>query len=327
MTKWKLLAKYIFDKPDKAEKEKVVKWIQKNPRNEMLLKDLTHLKTMKKTDSHIDTDKAWNNLKSRIDESEIPEKEPISIVPKQILKYAAIVLIFFGIGSAALFSYEKIFNSNDLVSEENFQPMENKKVTFPDGSTAYLNSSTLINYPNTFEKTDRLINIKGEAFFDVKSNPSKPFVVKAEKAKIEVLGTSFNVRANGEDNKVEVFVKSGKVKLSQVNKKQNFVILEPGYVGVISQNGIKKMKNNNQNYLSWITKRVYFKNTDLQKVTQTLEKTYNVDIIIEESISSDSLSLTANFDNESIDYILDVISRTFNIQSKQKNENQFLLTN
>ncbi|MGM0498339.1 MAG: FecR family protein, partial [Bacteroidota bacterium] len=225
-----------------------------------------------------------------------------------------------------LFSYEKIFNSNELVSEQNFNPLENKKITFPDGSTAYLKNNTLVNYPNTFRKTARLINIKGEAFFDVKSNPSKPFIIKAEKAKIEVLGTSFNVRTN-ENGNVEVYVKSGKVKLSQVNEEQNSLIIEPGYIGVIAQDEIKKMKNDNQNYLSWVTKKLYFKDTGLKTVTQTLEKTYNVEITTEESINSGNLYLTSTFNDESIDYILKVISRTFDIQVKQKSENQYLLTN
>ena len=329
MTNWKLLAKYIFDQPDRKEKEKVEKWIHKNSNNEMLFKDLTHLKKMKNLNNQIDTDAAWNNLRSRIaQESEISDKEKktINFIPKHILKYAAIVLIFFGMGSAILFSYEKIFNSNELISEQNYNSGENKKVTFPDGSTAYLNSSTLVNYPNTFKKSARLINIKGEAFFDVKPNPSKPFIIKAKKAKIEVLGTSFNVRTNENDN-IEVFVKSGKVKLSQVNNEQNSLIIEPGYIGVIAQDEIKKMKNDNQNYLSWVTKKLYFKDANLQKVVQTLEKTYNVKISIEERINSDSLSLTSTFDDESVDYILDVISKTFSIKVKQKKKNQFLLTN
>jgi len=329
MTSWKLLAKYIFDQPDRREKEKVEKWIHKNPRNEMLLKDLIHLKKMKNQNHQIDTDAAWNNLKSRINQdSEISDKgkETISLIPKRILKYAAIILILFGIGSLAMFSYEKIFNSNELISEQNSHQMENKKVTFPDGSIAHLNNSTLVNYPNKFRKTNRLINIKGEAFFDVKSNPSKPFIIKAKKARIEVLGTSFNVRTNKNDN-VEVYVKSGKVKLSQVNNEQNYLIIEPGYIGVIAQDEIKKMKNDNQNYLSWVTKELYFKDTHLQEVAQTLEKTYNVKITIEESINSDSLSLTSTFDDESIHYILNVISRTFGIQVIQKNDKEYLLTN
>ncbi len=329
MTNWKLLAKYIFDQPDKREKEKVEKWIQKNPDNELLFKDLTHLKKMKNLNNQIDTDTAWNNVKSRITSesgNKDEGKEIKKLIPNPILKYAAIVLIFFGIGSATLFSYEKIFNSNELISEQNYNSGENTKVTFPDGSIAYLNSKSLVNYPNNFKKANRLVNIKGEAFFDVKSNPSKPFIIKAEKAKIEVLGTSFNVRTNENDN-VEVFVKSGKVKLSQVNNEQNYLIIEPGYIGVIAQDEIRKMKNDNQNYLSWVTKKLYFKDTHLQEVAQTLGKTYNVEITVGKSINSDSLSLTSTFDGESIHYILDVISRTLGIQVKQKSENQYLLTN
>lgn len=326
MTHWKLLAKYIFDQPKQDEIEKVEKWIQKRPENEMLYKDLTLLKNMKKQEEHINVDQAWNTLKSRIIEEDVPEQQTISLIPGQILRYAAIILILLGIGSIGFLSYEKIFNNQQLISEYNNQLTENKKVTFPDGSVAYLNISSIVNYPNSFDRSGRLINLKGEAFFDIKHNPDNPFIIKAEKAKIEVLGTSFNVRTNDKDN-LEVFVKSGKVRLSHINRDQQSVIIQPGYLGIISKNGIRKVRNNNKNYISWLTKEIYFKNTHLHEVAKTLEKTYNVNVLIDEKVTADSLSLTATFDDESVDYILNVISRTLDIRVKKQNNNKYMLTN
>lgn len=326
MIRWKLLAKYIFDQPEQSEQEKVEKWIQKNPENKMLYNDLIRLKKMKKQDEHINVDQAWNNLKSRIIEENTSEKESISIIPGRILKYAAIILILLGIGSVGLISYEKIFNDQQLISQQNTRMNENKKISFPDGSIAYLNHSATVNYPNSFNKTGRLINLKGEAFFDVKHNPSRPFIIKAKKAKIEVLGTSFNVRTN-DNGHIEVFVKSGKVRLSRINKEKQSLVIQPGYIGVISNSGIKKLKNDNQNYTSWLTKKLYFKNTHLNKVAETLEKTYNVNIQIDKKLTSDSLSLTATFDEEPVDYILNVVSKTFDIQVEKQKKNKYLLTN
>jgi ferric-dicitrate binding protein FerR (iron transport regulator) len=326
MTHWKLLAKYIFDQPDEREKEKTEKWIHKTPGNEKLYNDLTHLKEMKKQEEQINVDRAWNNLKSRIDEDNVTEKDTFSLIPGQLLKYAAIVLILLGIGSVGFLSYEKLFNTQQLISEQNSQLTENKKVTFPDGSIAYLNSSTIVNYPNSFNKSGRLINLRGEAFFEVKHDPSDPFIIKSEKAKIEVLGTSFNVRKN-EKGAIEVFVKTGKVKLSKINQKDQSIVVQPGYIGVISNNSIRKIANDNKNYISWLTKELYFKNTYLPKVAKTLEKTYNVTIIIEEELTTENLSLTATFDDESVDYILNVISRTFDIKVKKRKNNKYVLTN
>jgi ferric-dicitrate binding protein FerR (iron transport regulator) len=230
-----------------------------------------------------------------------------------------------GIGTVGLLSYNNFF-SNQLITEENSLQASNKKVTFPDGSTAYLNNKALVNFPNTFGKSNRLINMKGEAFFNIRSNASKPFVIKAENARIEVLGTSFNVRVNDKDN-VEVLVKSGSVKLSSINDKKNFVILNSGYLGIISKNEVKKVENTNKNYISWLTKKLYFKDTHLHEVAKTLERTYNVKIAMEQDIDAKTLSLTATFNEESIDYILEVISKTFDIQVKKQNNNKYLLTN
>jgi len=325
MTSWKLLAKYIFDQPEPGECEKVEKWIHKSPKNKMLYNDLTQLTKMKKQEEHINVDQAWDKLKSRITEENVSMHETISLIPRQILRYAAILLILFGIGSIGFLSYEKVFNDQQLISEQNSQQTENKKVIFPDGSIAYLNTTTTVNYPNSFNRSGRLINLKGEAFFDIKHNPSQPFIIKAKRAKIEVLGTAFNVRINDKGN-IEVFVKSGKVRLSQVKHEQQSIIIQPGYLGIITDNGVKKLKNKNENYLSWYTKKLYFKNTHLPEVAKVIERTYNVDIQFDEKITSDSLALSATFNEENVDYILNVISRTFNIQVQKQKNNKYLLT-
>ena len=325
MIPWKLLAKYLFDQPNKKEQEKIEHWIQKNPSNKQLLKDLTPLNKMKKEDTHINVDQAWNNLRDRIvQEEEQPAKKSISITHRTMLQYAAILLILFGIGSIAIFSYQKFIASPELISAKNVHPVDNKRITFPDGSIAYLNHKSFVNYPSKFSGKHRVINVDGEAFFDVKHKPSQPFIVKTEKAKIEVLGTSFNVKVN-KNNNVEVFVKNGKVKLSSIKQKDKHIILTPGIIGVIKDDKVIKRKNTNANYLSWITKKMYFKNTNLQEVIQTLEQTYKVNIKISEAIPAEQLSLTATFSEESIDHILKVISQTFDIEVNQ-HDHHYVLT-
>mgnify|MGYP001472807545 FL=1 len=65
-------------------------------------------------------------------------------------------------------------------------------VKLPDGSTVKLNSGSSITYPEMFLDDRREVVLKGEGFFDVKKNQKQPFIVMANKAKVKVLGTSFN---------------------------------------------------------------------------------------------------------------------------------------
>ena len=88
-----------------------------------------------------------------------------------------------------------------------------KTVTLADGTKVWLNGNSELTYPATFEADHRTVQLTGEAFFDVTKNPTKPFIITTNKAKVTVLGTSFNVRAITAESATEVVVKTGKVGL------------------------------------------------------------------------------------------------------------------
>lgn len=85
----------------------------------------------------------------------------------------------------------------------------------PDGSTAWLNSASFIQYPNSFTGDKRVVVIQGEVYFDVAKNPSKPFIVQsvADGSETEVVGTRFTVNAYKGDNIVRITLLEGKVKV------------------------------------------------------------------------------------------------------------------
>ena len=95
-----------------------------------------------------------------------------------------------------------------------------------------------------------------------------------------MLGTSLNVRTDLPDNAVEVFVKSGKVKLYRKDDENKALVIEPGYIGILLNDEIIKRKNDDINYLAWKTGKILFKETNLQHVVRTLNNTYNVKIEI-----------------------------------------------
>ena len=98
-----------------------------------------------------------------------------------------------------------------------------------------LNSNSKLEFPAKFASDKREVTITGEAFFEVKPNPEKPFVINAGGAQVKVLGTSFNVSAYPKTDAVEVIVKTGKVqvtqKTEQLEAETNEVILTPGEKG------------------------------------------------------------------------------------------------
>jgi len=328
MIPWKRLAKYLAGEAGEEDKRKLDQWINKDHHHSKSFEETkmywNHIK--REAASSIDVDAAWDNVKSRILEQEPGlEKTPhVQPLYTRMLKYAALVLLVIGLGTGGFFAYRNINQAMTTVTVHTPQQANKKQVYLPDGSLAYVNYGSRLNYPKQFEQLQRSVKVNGEVYFDVEKNPSQPFVVSARDARIEVLGTSFNVNTNFSGKKVEVLVKSGTVKLSRENQPEQYLILEAGYKGMLTPQSLKKTKNADSNYIAWVTGRLTFKGQKLDEVIKTLMRTYNVNIRIEDPGIRDS-RISTNFTNESIDTVLAVIATTFDLKVEQKDKDTYLL--
>src|SRR6056297_208293 len=101
--KWKLLAKYLAGETNEKENLKIQKWMHKNSENAHFINDYKTLwGSMESKKEHIDVDKAWNKLKSKIQENESQEKDrsvPVFSLNKTVVKYAASIVLVIGIGA------------------------------------------------------------------------------------------------------------------------------------------------------------------------------------------------------------------------------------
>ena len=201
----------------------------------------------------------------------------------------------------------------------------------PDGTLVALNSNSKLTFPKKFKNNVREVTISGEAFFDVEHNPEKPFLINAGNTQVKVLGTSFIVRAYPENETVEVVVKTGKVELIQKQMENattvNHVFLTPGEKGVYHNNNsiIEKSGNTNPNYLAWKTQDIIFNETPLNEVINCLKEVYHVEIDLAES-ELNELLYTGHFDKKPIDFVMNVIQLSFNLDLTVENE-QFTLSN
>jgi transmembrane sensor len=117
----------------------------------------------------------------------------------------------------------------------------------PDGSVVALNSNSKLVFPKQFKGDTREVTIEGEAFFDVKPNAEKPFIINAGNAQVKVVGTSFNVCAYPETETVEVVVETGKVQVisknNELTARLNEVFLVPGEKGTLFNKSSAFWKN------------------------------------------------------------------------------------
>ncbi|MFA5327466.1 MAG: FecR domain-containing protein [Prolixibacteraceae bacterium] len=328
---WELIAKAIYDKnPDAAtgsEEQAVEDLVADREDREQLLK------MTKSVDLYFDLKKypaeeAWHKVESRIHSQMSTGKTNLrKIIYNPVFRLAAAVLV----AAVLLVSgYEVFFTPSAtekmLVISATDQVLNT--FTLPDGTLVSLNSDTKVTYPKKFGRNTREVSIEGEAFFEVKPNKNKPFIIHAGKAQIKVLGTSFNVNAYPQLKQVEVIVETGKVQvLNQVAEttRTNELILTPGDKGtlVFSSNSLLKTTNQDPNFLAWKTHNLIFKATSLSEVIENLEKVYKVKIRLADSKLS-GLLLTAQFNNYSLDFILKVIETTFQIEARNIN-GQYIL--
>jgi len=273
-------------------------------------------------DKEIDVDKAWNKLFSRLSENGLLKETPVlrrSFFRSTYFRIAAVLLLLLGLGSVLILMNNKgILSPNTIVATADNQ--KNLQVTLPDGSTVSLNRKTKLSYRENFGKHGRNVTLNGEAFFEITPDEKNPFVIDAGKAKIKVIGTSFNVITSNSDSAVEVFVKTGKVMVSDIEGTNN-MILDPGFIGKMDSKLSEKSFNNDPNYMAWKTGMLVYAGQTLDVVFRDLKKVYNMDIVADDPVILENTWTTNGpVDNQSQETIIRLICLSFNLSySKEGN--------
>src|SRR5690606_2730376 len=130
------------------------------------------------------------------------------------------------------------------------------QLTLPDGSQVWLNAASSITFPVQFPGTKRVVKLSGEAFFDVRHDAAKPFIVQTRLQSLEVLGTSFNVSAYADDGYVKTSLVSGSVRIDRTghgHAPNPSLVLKPGEESVAKadNNAIKRSKVDTQHIATW----------------------------------------------------------------------------
>ncbi|MBK7709973.1 MAG: FecR domain-containing protein [Bacteroidales bacterium] len=264
-------------------------------------------------EKEINVDNAWKNVYDRINED--ADKRVISHVRSGFLhssfmKVAAIALIILSLGTAGAYLLNPdIFSKRITIATSNDQ--KNVQVSLPDGSTIYLNRNSEFSYRSNFGNHARNVMLTGETFFEIAPDASKPFIIDAGKAKVRVVGTSFNVISKNRESAVEVFVKTGKVTISN-NTGAESLSLDPGYVGTMDSGTSRKTMNNNPNYISWKTGLLIYNGQKLDVVLSDLKRVYNMDIDVADPAILEN-EWTSPIDNQPQETIIRLICASFNL--------------
>lgn len=158
------------------------------------------------------------------------------------------------------------------------------QVTLPDGTRVWLNADSRIRYPLHFpEEGPRVVELKGEAFFDVRSlqasgkNQKKiPFLVQTPRQRIEVLGTRFNVSAYPDEQTGRTTLTEGRVRVSLPGSGRE-ALLHPGQQAIAGNAGLQVLHVNTEVVTAWTSGIFIFDNTPLKEVMRQIMRWYDVE--------------------------------------------------
>ena len=163
------------------------------------------------------------------------------------------------------------------------------QMVLADGTKVWLNSESELKYPTEFSGKQRIVALKGEAYFQVHHDKNKPFIVKTSKVDTRVLGTEFNVNAYPKED-MNITLVAGSVMLSnKLNKVENKVMLKPGENAFLNPEGdnLEVSKVDVSKFIAWREGYFHFDKERLEDILTKLERWYDFQVFYQNPLVKD----------------------------------------
>lgn len=311
-----LIGKVLAGEATVNEQERVTFWRNESIDNETYFQQLKQIFNKAGATSvqvEFDTDVAWNKVKNQIrstDSRIIAINKTSYFSP---LRIAASIILLVGVTSVIYLLTAPPIETVAVAAEKT-----TREDTLPDGSTAFLNKQTELQYEyNPREKT-RKVKLKGEAYFTVIHDEKKPFIIEADEILVKDIGTEFNLKAYPDKDTIEIVVTHGEVQF--YTQQDPGLNLKAGEKAIYSKRTKEfyRIEKPDTNTLSYKTKVFSFNNTDLQSVVTLLNEVYDSHISLAHE-ELQSCRLTANFKEDNPEIIAEVIAETMGLELIKKN--------
>jgi len=201
------------------------------------------------------------------------------------------------------------------------------KIVLSDSSVVWLNAGSSLIYPSNFTGKIREVVLFGEAYFIVKSDKDKPFIVQTSALEIRALGTEFNVSAYPEDNVIQTVLKEGSVAIRRINAANNEkeIILSPNQLALFDKSTKHSTITlvNTDFYTLWTDGLLCFENRDLNRVIKSLERYYNINIQFENPLIG-MVKISGKLDlNQNREEVFEYVSKVSDTKFEQVGEKYF----
>lgn len=265
-------------------------------------------------DQSSDSDEALNKVLARINDSPENVKARTAILPiLRKLAIAAIVVFMIGVG---FYAYQEYQTPTTIATIEKYNDTGTRSmITLSDGTRIWLNADSKISYPETFHGDTRDVRLTGEAFFQVAHNKQQPFYIHLNKATIQVVGTSFNVKAYSNEENIQTSVLTGKVAFMSHSKKSTslndtvYLVKNNKVTYSLSTGKMDTEITNAQEDREWINGKMICKSETLESIARQLERNFGKKIVFKDQRIA-QYRYTGTFDESSLEEILQYLAMT-----------------
>jgi ferric-dicitrate binding protein FerR (iron transport regulator) len=182
--------------------------------------------------------------------------------------------------------YTGATTKGELVYNTLFNPRGSKVVDMQlsDGSHVWLNAGSSLTYPVAFVGNERKVTIKGEAYFEVAHDDSKPFVVSKDDVSVTVLGTHFNVNAYDDEDALKVTLLEGSVRVASNG---NLKVIKPGEQAIAASGKLQVASDVDLNeVMAWKNGIFKFKDATIESVMRQIARWYDVEVSYEGKVTN-----------------------------------------
>jgi transmembrane sensor len=304
-----LIAKVISGEASATEHAELDIWISQDPANARYMEESRKLFAAIDAaipSASVDADAAWSKLERKISDR---EGKVISIFTRRnFFRAAASILIILTFG----FLMYRVMYGDESAPLQLATTQKTSQKLLPDGSKVFMNRNSEVVFVE--KDGERKVQLKGEAYFEVKHNEKRPFIISIGDIMIKDIGTSFNVKALPGTDKVEVLVEEGEVQFySSTNEGLNLVKGEKAIYDGTARTFNRVEIQKGENAVSYKSKVFHFEGTSLSEVLQQVNEVYGTEITVGNK-DLGHCKLSVMFNNEDIEVILAIIVETLDLQ-------------
>ncbi len=319
-----IIYRHLNKEASDQEEAEILFWLQQDPTNKLAYDELLQIweqSARLASEHYFNESAAWASFEKKISltENENTIFKTRAIFRKSLSIAASFILLVL---AAGLIYY--IIWQNKPVEIIVSATQSNHAIQLPDGSSVTLRKGSSLKYDNKFGSKERVVQLSGEAYFNVKHDDNLKFRISTDQSIIEDLGTAFLVRSiNGSD---QVFVDKGSVRFTDIHDKSDEVVVSAGQKASLVGKVFDKESIADSNYLAWQNGILKFEQASLRSMIRDINDQFHANILLSDSLTakSDSIKVNFRFEKNSLDEILDEISLTTGLKVEKSSNRIFL---